>query len=189
MSDIEKGKRLVTQIQSTRNDKQLTKLKNSEGFLKDYYSLSKELLARVLLRFNQHKANLTYFKEYKYTDTSEAIAKLQELPKYAVWEVVIRPFVPKRSLPQNRLLRAWEKLVADYTGDTPKSVHKDLLDEFPVYVTRKNFLGKEVTVQKTTSDFDKKEMSEYMNKVEMFVNSGLGVQLPRPEDFAMDYNG
>ena len=28
-----------------------------------------------------------------------------------------------------------------------------------------------------------------MNKVEMFVNSGLGVQLPRPEDFAMDYNG
>lgn len=91
-----------------------------------------------------------------------------------------------RSLPQNNLYWVWLTILGDEIGYTKDELH----DIFGVkYRSEKRYIANketgeaiEVTYIRSTTTFNKMEMSEYMMKIEKNA-SELGIILPTPEMF------
>ena len=96
------------------------------------------------------------------------------------WTVKVEPHKKKRSLSQNALYHKWLSVISEDTGYSNDEVHELMKRKFlePKMVE----MGGESIQCWTTTSLDPKSMSEFMNKVEAFANSQLGVILPSPHD-------
>jgi hypothetical protein len=91
------------------------------------------------------------------------------------WVVEIREQRSKRTGPQNRLLWAIYTAIADATGYTPEEVHEAMKAKF--LPPRAVALGKEeVEVPGSTAVLEVPEFSEYVERVQAFAATELGVQ-------------
>ena len=123
----------------------------------------------------------------KITLTSEdarqrLIGLVGQLDLTKLWEVEVRLKPKKRSLDQNSLLHRWFDIIAQETGDTPKSVKADLKNMFSPKVERVSKLtGKTNTEPKDTHEFTTKECVEFMDAVDKFCARDLGILLPANE--------
>lgn len=121
------------------------------------------------------------FKVRQPSDMEAVLDYLGGLPAGKPYDVTIVLHRDKRSDPQNALYWSWVGLVARETGNDRDTVHK---------VFAKKFLGTEVTEIagekigriKSTAKLSKEDFSEYLNQVEAFCLTELGMRLPHPED-------
>lgn len=109
-----------------------------------------------------------------------AVKVLSRLPVEdgEVWDVLIRRHVSKRSLSQNARLWLLHTAAAKHIGCSPEDIHEEMLCrafgftevKMPTGVTRRIPLRR-------SSDLNKQEFREFMDQVEEFYISELGVFL------------
>lgn len=106
--------------------------------------------------------------------------KARELP----YQVEYGPIRVQRSLPQNSRLWALHTLASRETGYTPDELHELMLCKF--FGTKDVELGgiKRTVPLKRSSARDKQEFREFLDAVEMFYASELGVWLGQNESNA-----
>lgn len=98
------------------------------------------------------------------------------------WEIEIRRPKRKRTLSQNALMHMFFDVIANHTGDDSESVKSDYKDKYLPKVERTDVFGNETLKPKRTSDLDKKEMAEFLDKIQAHAGSFLGCALPNPMD-------
>ena len=93
-------------------------------------------------------------------------------------EVVVRDYFEKRSLEQNARLWALHTLAGDFVGCTAEDMHEDMLCMVYGYEERKMLSGyvKRIPLKRSSAR-NKKEFRDFMEKVETFYISELGVFL------------
>lgn len=107
-------------------------------------------------------------------DLQRAAEAIATLPPKRHWRIEVSEF-RKRSGPQNRLLWAIYTAIANATGHTPEEIHEAMKAKFlPPKVIE--LAGSEVTVSGSTAEQDVMAFSEYVERVQSFAASELGVQ-------------
>ncbi len=103
-------------------------------------------------------------------------------------EVIVRPYKKKRSLAQNNLLWMWLGLIANYLGDEHGigTTSEDLKEEFQErFIGLKTYLKSDGTVGQRlrgTSELNTAEFTEFLNRIDVYCGSELGLRLPHPDD-------
>lgn len=89
-----------------------------------------------------------------------------------------------RSLNQNAYLNGVVyKLISDFTGYNPSDIHRDLKKEFGFKELKTNIItGKEEEILRSTSTYDSKEMTIYIDKIILWAKDFLGLQIPLPNE-------
>lgn len=107
------------------------------------------------------------------------VAFLAQLDLSKPWEVVLRPFVDRRTKEQNARLWKLHTIAGDFVGCSPEDMHEDMLCMFHGYTEVRMPSGDVKRIPlKRSSTRNKKEFGEFMEKVEAFYASQLGVFLP-----------
>lgn len=96
------------------------------------------------------------------------------------WSVTVEPYKKHRSLSQNNLMWLWNSIIARETGDDVDWVHETLKKKF-LPLEERECLG-EVVSRRATRTLNTEKMTEYLNRVQAFAASELGILLPVPED-------
>ena len=122
------------------------------------------------------------FRILQPTDKRKVIDYVEKLPEGKPYTVEIKVKRKQRSMDQNRLYWMWLKCIMNETGE-----HKDRLHEF----FKQHFLGVDerwvfdrwqVAVPRSTTELDTKQMTDYLDRVQQFAATELGIVLPNPED-------
>ena len=110
-----------------------------------------------------------------------AIEVLGKLDLSKVWEVEIKRHQKKRSLNQNSLYWKWLGIISNDTGEDADDLHKYFKSKFlqPVLV---DVAGDTEKIYRSTTKLSTLDMSEYMDKINSFAVSQLGIILPQPDD-------
>jgi hypothetical protein len=113
---------------------------------------------------------------------SNLVAFLSKLDLGTTMEVVVRPFIGKRSTEQNSRLWALHAKAGEFVGCTAEDMHEEMLCKIYGYSEIKMPSGymKRIPL-KRSSQRNKKEFSEFMEQVEAFYISELGVMLDQRE--------
>lgn len=107
---------------------------------------------------------------------------LQKLDIAQAIEIIVRPFIEKRSLEQNARLWKLHELAGEYVGCSADDMHEDMLCKFYGYTEVRMPSGDiKRKPLKRSSVRNKKEFSEFMERVEAFYISDLGVCLDQRE--------
>lgn len=83
----------------------------------------------------------------------------------------------RRSLRQNALYWAWMKIVADFTGGDSDEIHLAFRGKFLGY---RDVAGQ--SIPRSTAKTETPEFAEYLNKIEAYCATELGLVLPQPND-------
>lgn len=106
---------------------------------------------------------------------------LQCLPEDKAYDVSIKLHRAKRSTEANALYWKWIGIIASETGNEREVCHKFFAKKFLGYDT-KEFGNERIAIVKSTANLDTAQFSEYMNQVEAFASTELGIVLPSPND-------
>ena len=115
------------------------------------------------------------------SDREDAIKLIRGTPLNQGWCVEIQPYDDVRSKAQNRTAHAWLKIVDDDIGrsrDTSKYEIKEAMGLYKVIEVNGKFAMK----YKTSAQFTKKEMSDFMISIELLANE-CDILLPYPFDW------
>ena len=96
-------------------------------------------------------------------------------------EMTVKKISKTRSLNQNNYY--WGvvlKLISDYTGHDPEDLH----NHFKYHFLRKE--AGNLTTSHSTTELDKIQFGEYLDKIIRFASVRLGVVIPNPEEVEMD---
>ena len=87
----------------------------------------------------------------------------------------------KRSLDQNRLYWLWIGCLESETGNDKDILHHELR---MMFLPRKqgNINGRTVEMPTSTTALNTSQMKQYLDKVQVFAASELGIHLPDPDD-------
>lgn len=116
------------------------------------------------------------------SDKRKVIDYVEKLPDGKPYTVEIKVKRKQRSTNQNRTYWMWLTCIMAETGE-----HKDRLHEF----FKQHILGMDehwafdrwpVRVPRSTSGLDTKQMTDYLERVQQFAATELGIVLPNPED-------
>ena len=119
----------------------------------------------------------------------EPIRLINRLSPDKRWVITIEAEKKRRTLSQNNLMWMWIdticKMCGDERGYTKDEMARIFKQKFlvPNVVT----LNGEEFIEYSTKKLSKKEMSEYMNHIEMFAAQEFGVFVPVPEDLQRNY--
>jgi len=97
------------------------------------------------------------------------------------WSVTVAAKKSKRSIDQNSLMWKWLTMIADETGNSANDVHEWCKNEFlpPVFVTVN---GKTHKCRRSTTDLNTADMTLYLDRINAWAGSELGILLPHPDD-------
>jgi len=121
-------------------------------------------------------------KILKFRDKQAVIDYIERLPDDKQYIVDIKVKRKRRTIDQNRLYWLWLSCIMDETGQ-----HKDELHEF----FKQHFLGVtetwcfnkyQVFVPSSTTKLDTLEMTHYLERIQQFALTDLGIVLPNPQD-------
>lgn len=116
------------------------------------------------------------------TNDKEAVKSyLDKLPVGKRYDVTVKIHRDKRTVDQNRLLFLWIGCISHETGYFKDEVHE---------IFKKKFLGTEtfemwgekVERVRSTTSLDTKQFSHYLEKIQQFASSEMGIILPDPKD-------
>ena len=132
---------------------------------------------------------IKYKKEIKLPDPGKVLklaAEIIELPD-GLYTIYASDQKPQRTLRQNRYLRAIDSMIAGFTGDNPNDVHEYLIElhSEPVMMGIKggaSGMPVEITRKMRTSEFDTRQMTNYIERVRQWSNDFLGFYIPAPDD-------
>lgn len=116
--------------------------------------------------------------DYMRSRVADLISKL-DLSK--AWQITVEPHRARRSLNQNNLYWKWVGIIAADTGNSHDDVHEALKHEFlpPRFM---EMGGKTREVRPSTTTLKIEEMSAFMNHVQAWAGTTLGIILPVPDD-------
>ena len=105
------------------------------------------------------------------------IAYLEKLDIKTAIEVLVRPFIEKRSLDQNARLWKLHTLAAEFTGHSPEEMHEFALMRY--FGTKEISIGQLVRLipLKRSSQRNKKEFRDFMESTESWYIQEFGVYL------------
>lgn len=117
------------------------------------------------------------------SNRTNLISRINLLKLAAGWVVTIKKQRKPRTVDQNSLLWLWLScLEADgETGYTKEEFYAFFLTEFPTY---RVILEKQVQI--TSSQFDVKEMSRFLDCIQIWAATELGIELPDPQDLRFE---
>lgn len=115
------------------------------------------------------------------TDKAEVIEEIQALNLSKPWKVIIELYKKSRSLAQNRLYFMWITGIGKKLGYFTDEMHMVLALKFLPPVTVE-WGGRKIVSAKSTSSLNVKEFTDYLNQIEIFATSELGLNLPHPAD-------
>lgn len=115
------------------------------------------------------------------------LAVLSTLDLTKPWQVLIEPHRKKRTLSQNNLMWAWleqvAQLIHEDTGTDKDDIHEFFKLKFlPVRTITVH--GETRHIPGSTTKLSTAEMMAYMDKINAWATSELGLILPTPEDLA-----
>lgn len=121
-----------------------------------------------------------------------ALSFIRDLPTNGKFEVVIRTPKSKRSLAQNRLLHMWIACIRDGYHEGGGELHsadvwKEHLCKMFLVTQSHDIGGAVVETRKSTANLGIKEMTDFLEKIDMYAASELGILLPSPQDLGLDY--
>ena len=87
----------------------------------------------------------------------------------------------KRTLDQNRLYWLWLSCIAKETGNDKDDLHEYFIYKYlnPELI---QVFEKMIYKRLSTTQLDTKQFTEYLNKIQIFANTELAIELPNPED-------
>lgn len=110
---------------------------------------------------------------------------IQKLPDGKRYTVEITMKRDKRTVNQNSLYWLWLTCISNETGNEKDILH----DEFgKMFLPKRsgNFFGEYVEKAVSTTSLDTKQFTEYLDKIQAFVTSEIGIILPNPDDLAWE---
>jgi len=120
------------------------------------------------------------FKINKPEDREAVIQYINRLPDKA-YDVKIVNRKKKRTLNQNSLYWLWINCISDETGNDPKELHEYFSDKYLPKETIEIFgIAKSRPI--STTKLNTVQFTNYMENIEVFASSELGIVLPQPED-------
>jgi len=87
----------------------------------------------------------------------------------------------KRTLDQNRLYWLWLTCIAENTGNDKDNLHEFFILKYlqPELI---QVFEKLIYKRLSTTLLDTRRFTEYLNKIQLFANTELAIELPNPED-------
>lgn len=121
------------------------------------------------------------FKILKPQDKDKVIDYINKLPEGKKFEISIKLKREIRSISQNGLYWLWLACIMSETGN-----HKDYLHEFfkETYLPKEqhNIFGKTIGITVSTTGLDTLQFTHYLDRIQQFASSELGIILPDPKD-------
>jgi hypothetical protein len=87
----------------------------------------------------------------------------------------------KRTIPQNRLYRLWIGLIGDETGNNPDDLHEAFKVMF-LGTKGMTIGGTQASIPLSTTTLDTAQFTHFLERLEAWVTSELGIVLPHPSD-------
>jgi hypothetical protein len=87
----------------------------------------------------------------------------------------------KRSNDQNSLYWLWIACICDEIGENSNDLHEILCEKF-LPIKEKVILGVTKVERTSTKKLDTLQFKHYLDKIQVFALSELGINLPNPED-------
>lgn len=106
------------------------------------------------------------------------------LPDDKAWVVVIEDEKMRRTDAQNRTLWNYHKHLSEYTGYSKDDIHEIITEKFCPAKERR--IGGEVVMVKRTSNLDRMEFKEMMERYHAWAATDLGINLPHPDDYGRE---
>lgn len=122
-----------------------------------------------------------HFKLTTPKDKEAVRSYLDLLPEGKRYNVSITLHREKRSVDQNRLLWLWLGCISAETGQDKDSLHDYFKLKFLGFDT-KTLWGTQLYSPVSTKSLDTKQFTDYLERVQAFASSELGIILPNPED-------
>jgi len=91
----------------------------------------------------------------------------------------------KRTLDQNALLWLWLTCIENETGTDKDDLHEYFKGKFLGF-KQNVFNGESYDVRLTTKKLNTAEFTEYLNKINQFASTELGIYLPNPKDLGFE---
>lgn len=122
--------------------------------------------------------------DFLVTDITEREAicdYLRGLPEGKSYDVSVKLHRGKRTSPQNAWYWTIVGIVSRETDNTKDVIHRFFKKEFLGYDI-KEIGGKRIAIVRSSSSLTTEEFTEYLNNVEAFAATELGIILPHPDD-------
>jgi hypothetical protein len=113
-------------------------------------------------------------------DREMVISYIKRLDITKLFTVEVLHKNAKRTISQNSLYWLWVACIEFETGENKNRLHELFKDMF-ILPEEIEVLGKKMTIH-TTTDKDTLQFKQYLDKVQIFASSELGIKLPDPED-------
>lgn len=123
------------------------------------------------------------FKIYTEEDREAVKAYIDKLPSGKAYTAEITKKQSKRSIDQNRLYWLWLNCIAKdgEMGYTADELHLVFVQKF-LGARHREMYGEQVLDTPSTRKLSAEQFTDYLNRIEVFANTELDIQLPRPED-------
>ncbi len=110
---------------------------------------------------------------------------IDKLPEGIRYDVSIKRHRERRTIDQNRLYFLWLACISNETGHSKDDLHDYFKQSYLGFEQRAVLNGK-IHVNPSTSALDTKQFTDYLEQIQVFANTELGIILPSPED--MEFN-
>ncbi len=106
---------------------------------------------------------------------------IDKLPEGVRFDVSIKRHRERRTIDQNRLYFLWLACISNETGNSKDDLHEYFKQQYLGFEQRAVLNGR-VYINPSTSALDTKQFTDYLNKIQIFANTELGIILPARED-------
>jgi hypothetical protein len=107
--------------------------------------------------------------------------EIDSIPLDGKMKVEIKKVTSKRSEAQNKLYWMWVTIIANELGYTKIEMHESLVQSL-LLPEAKEIHGKMITIWPSTTSLKVGEFAEFLNDIDVFASSDLGIVLPQPAD-------
>ena len=122
------------------------------------------------------------FRIERAADKRKVTDYVERLPDGKRYTVEIKLRRQPRSVNQNRLYWMWLACIMHETGEDKERLHEFFKQHFLGVFVQSVFDKYQVAVPPSTKGLDTKQMTDYLERVQQFAASELGIVLPNPQD-------
>ena len=121
-------------------------------------------------------------------DKNKALNRISMLAIDKPWQMELKPYKKNRSVAQNKLYWKWITCVGDEIGYESDELHAIMADKFlPNEIVE--YGGKEIKKDKSTSRLNTKEFTIYLEQIDRWAVTEMGIVLPGPSDLIWEAMG
>lgn len=118
-------------------------------------------------------------------DKAKVLDYVSKLPDSKLYDITINIHRQTRTIPQNKLYWMWINCISRETGNEPSDLHEYFGGK---WLPKDSYLIFGVVNLKplSTTKLNTAEFTAYLDKIQTFTSSELGIVLPQPSDLYFD---